>query len=199
MMLLLLGLAMGGGLVFLALWGRLSERHWRDWETLLNTNDQVLLTRMSGQLDGSLAMADYAYARAEQQRAVGSVDEAISLIELGYATIERAAPDLLRLIAGMAESYYTPLAPHNPQGPCSLAARCQIAAEIPNFLVQEQGTKSYDNMLKNPFQVEKGFLPISTLPGLGIEFDEAKFMSLVGEPEPYRRTYDRDDGSVVDW
>ena len=37
------------------------------------------------------------------------------------------------------------------------------------------------------------------LPGLGIEFDEAKFMSLVGEPEPYRRTYDRDDGSVVDW
>jgi galactonate dehydratase len=105
----------------------------------------------------------------------------------------------LRLIAGMAESFYTPLAPHNPQGPCSLAASCQIAAAIPNFLVQEQGTKSYDNMLKNPFQVEKGFLPVSTAPGLGIEFDEGKFMSLVGEPEPYRRTYDRDDGSVVDW
>jgi galactonate dehydratase len=105
----------------------------------------------------------------------------------------------LRLIAGMAESFYTPLAPHNPQGPCSLAASCQIAAAIPNFLVQEQGTKSYDNMLKNPFQVEKGFLPVSTAPGLGIEFDEGKFMSLVGEPESYRRTYDRDDGSVVDW
>jgi hypothetical protein len=42
-------------------------------------------------------------------------------------------------------------------------------------------------------------LPVSTAPGLGIEFDEGKFMSLVGEPEPYRRTYDRDDGSVVDW
>src|SRR5687767_11435456 len=105
----------------------------------------------------------------------------------------------LRLIAGMAESYYTPLAPHNPQGPCSLAASCQIAAAIPNLLIQEQGTKSYDNMLKNPFKVEGGFLPVSTAPGLGIEFDEAKFMSLVGEPEPYRRTYDRDDGSVVDW
>jgi galactonate dehydratase len=105
----------------------------------------------------------------------------------------------LRLIAGMAESYYTPLAPHNPQGPCSLAASCQVAAAIPNFLIQEQGTKSYDNMLKNPFKVEKGFLPVSTAPGLGIEFDEAKFMSLVGEPEPYKRTYDLDDGSVVDW
>jgi galactonate dehydratase len=105
----------------------------------------------------------------------------------------------LRLIAGMAESYYTPLAPHNPQGPCSLAASCQIAAAIPNFLVQEQGTRSYENMLKNPFRVDKGHLPVSTAPGLGIEFDEDKFMALVGEPEPYRRTYDRDDGSVVDW
>jgi galactonate dehydratase len=105
----------------------------------------------------------------------------------------------LRLIAGMAEVHYVPLAPHNPQGPCSLAASCQIAAAIPNFLVQEQGTRTHDNMLKTPFKAESGFLPVPTAPGLGIEFDEAKFMALVGEPEPYRRTYDRDDGSVVDW
>jgi galactonate dehydratase len=105
----------------------------------------------------------------------------------------------LRLIAGMAEVHYVPLAPHNPQGPCSLAASCQIAAAIPNFLVQEQGTRSHSNMLKIPFQVEKGFLPVPTAPGLGIEFDEDKFMALVGDPAPYRRSYDRDDGSVVDW
>jgi galactonate dehydratase len=105
----------------------------------------------------------------------------------------------LRLIAGMAESYYVPLAPHNPQGPCSLAASCQLAAAIPNFLIQEQGTRSHENLLKNPFQAEKGYLPVSTAPGLGIEFDEEKFMAQVGEPQPYQRTYDRDDGSVVDW
>ena len=119
-MLVLLGLATGGGLVFVALWGRLNARHWRDWETLLNTNDQALLTRMSGQIDGNLAMADYAYTRAEQQRAVGSVDEAISLLELGYGMIERAAPDLLRLIAGMAVfsrmvSAMVPVAPLRPR------------------------------------------------------------------------------------
>lgn len=105
----------------------------------------------------------------------------------------------LRLIAGMAESHYVPLAPHNPQGPCSLAASCQVACAIPNFLIQEQGTKTHENMLKTPFKAEKGFLPVPTAPGLGIEFDETKFMGLVGEPEPYKRTYDRDDGSVVDW
>ena len=45
----------------------------------------------------------------------------------------------LKIIAGMAEAYYSPLAPHNPQGPCSLAASLQIAASIPNFLIQERG------------------------------------------------------------
>jgi len=105
----------------------------------------------------------------------------------------------LRLIAGIAETFYVPLAPHNPQGPCSLAASCHIDAAIPNFLCQEQGTRSHENLLKNPFRVEKGYLPVSTAPGLGIEIDEAKFMAEVGEPQPYQRTYDRDDGSVVDW
>ena len=53
----------------------------------------------------------------------------------------------LRLIAGMAEAYYSPLAPHNPQGPCSLAASLQIAASIPNFLIQERGDAEHANLL----------------------------------------------------
>ncbi|HZN33525.1 MAG TPA: enolase C-terminal domain-like protein, partial [Pirellulaceae bacterium] len=105
----------------------------------------------------------------------------------------------LRLIAGIAETFYVPLAPHNPNGPCSLAASCQIAAAIPNFLIQERGTSSHENLLKTPFKAEKGYLPVTTAPGLGIEIDEDKFMAQVGEPQPYQRTYDRDDGSVVDW
>jgi galactonate dehydratase len=38
----------------------------------------------------------------------------------------------------MAEAYYAVIAPHNPMGPISLAAGIQLAASIPNFLVQEQ-------------------------------------------------------------
>lgn len=119
-MLVLLGLATGGGVLFLALWGRINERRWRDWEALLNANDQALCTRMRTQLDGNLAMADYAYDRAEEQRAVGSVDEAISMLDLGYVMIERAAPDLRRLIAGMAVysrmvSAMVPVAPLRPR------------------------------------------------------------------------------------
>lgn len=105
----------------------------------------------------------------------------------------------LRLIAGMAESYYVPIAPHNPQGPCSLAASCQIAAAIPNFLIQERGTNTHEDLLKVPFQQQDGFLPLPSGPGLGIEIDEEKLMAQVGEPQDYPRTYDREDGSVVDW
>ncbi|MFC1541095.1 galactonate dehydratase [Candidatus Latescibacterota bacterium] len=106
----------------------------------------------------------------------------------------------LKIIAGMAEAYYTPLAPHNPQGPCSLAASFQIDAAIPNFLIQERGDNNYEDLLKKPLPpVEGGYRPLLTDPGLGIEIDEDKLMAQVGEPSEYRTRYDRDDGSVVDW
>lgn len=106
----------------------------------------------------------------------------------------------LRIIAGMAEAYYSPLAPHNPQGPCSLAASLQIAASIPNFLIQERGDNEYEDLLAEPLPpVKDGHRPLLTDPGLGITIDENKLMAQVGEPRPYRTRYDPDDGSVVDW
>ena len=106
----------------------------------------------------------------------------------------------LKIIAGMAEAYYTPLAPHNPQGPCSLAASLQIAASIPNFMVQERGDNEYSDLLAKPLPpVRNGHRPILTEPGLGITIDEDKLMAQVGDPRPYKAQFDPDDGSVVDW
>jgi galactonate dehydratase len=106
----------------------------------------------------------------------------------------------LKIIAGMAEAYYTPLAPHNPQGPCSLAASLQIAASIPNFMIQERGDNEYADLLAKPLPpVTKGHRPLLTDPGLGITIDENKLKAQVGEPTPYKTRFDSDDGSVVDW
>lgn len=106
----------------------------------------------------------------------------------------------LKIIAGMAESYYTPLAPHNPQGPCSLAASLQIAASIPNFMVQERGDNEYADLLARPLApVTNGHRPIPTEPGLGITIDEDKLMAQVGEPRIPPAQFDPDDNSVVDW
>ncbi len=106
----------------------------------------------------------------------------------------------LKIIAGMAEAYYTPLAPHNPQGPCSLAASLQLAGAIPNFLIQEQGAREYEDLLAEPLPpIIDGHRPLPTAPGLGITIDEDKLMAQVGDPAPYMTRFDPDDGSVVDW
>jgi len=105
----------------------------------------------------------------------------------------------LRLIAGMAEAYYAPLAPHNPNGPCSLAASLQVAACIPNFMVQERGDREHELLAEPLPPVKDGYRPIPTGPGLGITIDEDKLMDEVGEPREYKTAYDPDDNSVVDW
>ena len=105
----------------------------------------------------------------------------------------------LKIIAGMAEAYYAPIAPHNPNGPCSLAASLQVAACIPNFMVQERGNREHD-LLAVPLEpVVDGYRPIPTGPGLGITIDEDKLMNEVGEPRKYSPRFDKDDNSVVDW
>ncbi len=105
----------------------------------------------------------------------------------------------LKVIAGMAEAYYAPLAPHNPNGPCSLAASLQIAACIPNFMVQERGDREHDLLAKPLPAVKDGFRPIPQGPGLGIEIDQNRIDDEIGEPREYLPQYDPDDGSVRDW
>jgi galactonate dehydratase len=104
----------------------------------------------------------------------------------------------VRLIAGMAEAYYTAIAPHNPLGPISLAAGLQMAGAIPNFLCQEQVSLG-EGYLKRPFQVKDGYVDLPTGPGLGIEVDEEQLRDKLGHVWNNRQTYDLRDGSVVDW
>lgn len=126
------------------------------------------------------------------------------ILQKGAASILQ--PDLchaggiteVRLIAGMAEAHYAALAPHNPMGPISLAAGLQIAASIPNFLCQEQVSLG-DGYIKTPFTVDKGYIPLPTLPGLGVELDEEALADKIDHDWRNPETYDAFDGSVVDW
>src|SRR5712691_3298485 len=104
----------------------------------------------------------------------------------------------VRLIAGMAEAYYTTIAPHNPLGPISLAAGVQMAASIPNFLCQEQVSLG-EGYIKNPFKVRDGYLDLPTGPGLGIELDANAMADKLNHDWRNQESYDAEDGSVVDW
>ncbi|MBD2755843.1 galactonate dehydratase [Spirosoma validum] len=104
-----------------------------------------------------------------------------------------------RIIAGMAEAYYVPIAPHNPMGPISLAVGLHLAASVPNFLVQEQVTLG-EGYLKNPFKLQKdGTVMIPSGPGLGVELDDALMKDKIGHDWKNPESYNALDGSVVDW
>jgi len=127
------------------------------------------------------------------------------ILEKGAASIIQ--PDLChaggitegRIIAGMAEAYYVPIAPHNPMGPISLAVGLHLAASVPNFLVQEQVSLG-EGYLKNPFKLEKdGSVLIPKGPGLGIELDENLMKDKIGHDWKNPESYNPFDGSVVDW
>lgn len=104
-----------------------------------------------------------------------------------------------RIIAGMAEAYYVPVAPHNPMGPISLAVGMHLAASIPNFLVQEQVSLG-EGYMKNPFKLQSdGTVMIPKGPGLGVELDEALMKDKIGHDWKNPESYNALDGSVVDW
>ena len=104
-----------------------------------------------------------------------------------------------RIIAGMAEAYYVPVAPHNPMGPISLAVGLHLAASVPNFLVQEQVSLG-EGYLKHPFKLQKdGTVMIPTGPGLGVELDDALMKDKIGHDWKNPELYNALDGSVVDW
>jgi galactonate dehydratase len=102
-----------------------------------------------------------------------------------------------RLIAGMAETYYAGVAPHNPLGPISLAACFQLDTCIPNFIAQEHTTLG-EGYLKQPFVLRDGYVEIPTGPGLGIELDDEAVAGKIGHAWKNPRVYHA-DGSVADW
>src|SRR5207245_2700818 len=69
--------------------------------------------------DDDMQMADYAYGRAFAVRELGSVNEAIRLLGVGYEVIEKMSPDLTRLLSALTVfsrmvSAMTPVVPLRP-------------------------------------------------------------------------------------
>ncbi len=136
--------------------------------------------------------------------------------------IERGITDFARLdicnvggfteamkVAGMAETHYIDLMPHNPLGPICTAATIQLAAAVPNFAWLEVRVSQTENLYyskdtsvddlfpNNPKLVGTSF-PLPTAPGLGIDFNEALAQGQTFKfwEAPH---WKRRDGSVTNW
>lgn len=78
-------------------------------------------------------------------------------------------------IASIAETYYTPITPHNPNAAVGTMASAQVATTCPNFLILELFTFDMvlsNKLVKEPLIIENGYLIFPDKPGLGIELKE---------------------------
>jgi L-alanine-DL-glutamate epimerase-like enolase superfamily enzyme len=78
-----------------------------------------------------------------------------------------------RKIAGMAEAWHTPVAPHDCTGPVVYAASCHFSLHAPNALIQESVrafyTGWYTELVTGLPVVKNGEVTVNMKPGLGLE------------------------------
>ncbi|WP_372621975.1 galactonate dehydratase [Falsiroseomonas sp.] len=117
------------------------------------------------------------------------------LLELGGCRVLQ--PDIMhcggftemRRIAALADTWYVPLAPHNPGGPICVAASLHLAAAIPNFLILEQmePQRAARDRLSHPALIlEDGHFHVPDAPGLGVEPDVEAIQAIAARPQPRR-------------
>lgn len=93
----------------------------------------------------------------------------------------------VRRIASFADTYYVPVAPHNPGGPICTMASMHLAAAIPNFYVLEQmepQREFRDRASKPAIRFEDGHFVLPETPGWGIEPDLDLLKDKTFRPQP---------------
>lgn len=139
----MIGLTAASTLVVLYLFGRRNERAVRrDWDLLLSPTGERLYRSIEGRVHTELSLADVAYDEAFAFRELGSVDDAIRLLDTGYQIIERFAPSMLRLLGAMAtfSRMVSAMAPVHPLHPrdfklAQLSSLAQLHRLLHHFLV----------------------------------------------------------------
>jgi hypothetical protein len=110
-----------GCLVVLFLFGRRNERTIRrDWELLLTPRGERLYNTIEDRVNSEMALAEVSFDEAFAVRELGSVEEAKKLLDVGYRVIEKFSPNMLRLLAAMANfsrmvSAMAPVTPLRPR------------------------------------------------------------------------------------
>lgn len=139
----MIGLSLVSTLLVLFLMARRNERAVReDWETLLTPKGDKLYRSMEGRVRTELGMAELTFEHAQAYRELGTVDEALRLLDIGYKVIERFSPSMLRLLAAMAtfSRMVSAIAPVQPMRPhdfklAQIASLAYLNALVHQFLV----------------------------------------------------------------
>jgi galactonate dehydratase len=99
----------------------------------------------------------------------------------------------VKRMAMLADTYYIPIAPHNPGGPICTLAAMHLAAAIPNFLILEQMETERalrDKLCTNPVRYDAGWFDLPDTPGLGTDLVLEALAEHSFRPQPVSRSND---------
>jgi hypothetical protein len=100
---LMIGISVATCLAVLFLVGRRNEsKVRRDWDVLLTQRGEKVYNRIEGKVRSEIDLAEISFEHALVYRQLGTTEEALRLLDVGYRVIEKFAPDMLRLLAAMA-------------------------------------------------------------------------------------------------
>lgn len=119
------------------------------------------------------------------------------LLEMGAVDI--IMPDLQKAgglgegqrIANLANLYYVPFAPHMVASFLGAMASAHVCASVPNFMILEWQIYFHtDPMFKeivkyDGVMVDKGFIPLSEKPGIGVDINEEGMRKYATEGYPF--------------
>lgn len=163
-----------------------------------------LMAALAASTPVPLATGERLYGRAEFLPAL-SAGIAVAQPDLSHAG---GITEVVR-IGALADTFGVALAPHCPLGPISLAASLQVAFCTPNFLIQEQSLGIHYNkdadllsylVDTEPFRFTDGHAHRTTLPGLGVDVDEAAVRAADRTGHAWRNpVWRHTDGSFAEW
>src|SRR5579875_14573 len=93
----------------------------------------------------------------------------------------------VRKIAAAADTYFIPVAPHNPAGPIATLAGIHLGLALPNFLTLETMADEQelrDLISVSPVNFHRGVFQRPELPGLGTELDTEQLRKMAGKRQP---------------
>lgn len=141
------------------------------FEEPLPPGDFEQLRRVVGAVRIPIATGERCYSARECAAAIAS---GISVIQPDVIHVGGISP--LLAVASASESAFVAFAPHNASGPIATAATLQVAAVVPNLLIQEMFAPldaPWRELVARPaIEVKNGRVAIPQGPGLGIELDE---------------------------
>lgn len=129
-----------GALGILYLLGKRNEHAVRrDWDTLLTYKGEKLYHAIENRFRVELALAEMTYEDAFSVRELGSQEEAMHLIDVGFKAIERFCPDMLKLLSTMTvfSRMVSAMAPVKPLKPADFKlAHLMTLAYLNKFIHQ---------------------------------------------------------------